>query len=231
MRQSIEISPSPPVETATQALHWALRTYRDRVVLAVSFGGLGGLVLLDLALRIAPRLPVYYLDTGLLFAETLEFVRRIEAHYGIAVMPIRPQLTLAEQAARHGEALWEREPDTCCDLRKVQPQRAFLKNYDAWLSGLHRTSLQTRANLARVSWDAGANVVKVSPLALWSDDDLETYVREHAIPRNPLQADGFTSIGCMPCTRRVLPGQDPRAGRWPGFAKTECGLHLGIPSR
>jgi phosphoadenosine phosphosulfate reductase len=203
-----------------------LRTYRERVVLAVSFGGLGGLVLLDIALRIDPKLPVYYLDTGLLFPETYAFIREVEARYGISAIAVRPELTLVEQAREHGEALWERDPDACCAIRKVQPQRAFLTNYDAWISGLHRTSIQTRQAVARVAWDAGANVVKISPLALLTDEDLGEYARENGIPHNPLIDAGYASIGCVPCTRRVAPGEDARAGRWAGFAKTECGLHL-----
>jgi phosphoadenosine phosphosulfate reductase len=195
-------------------------------VLAVSFGGLGGLVLLDIALRIDPKLPVYYLDTGLLFPETYDFIGSIEARYGIRAIAVAPEITLVEQAARHGDELWRRDPDACCALRKVQPQRAFLKNYDAWITGLHRTTMITRKEVARVSWDAGSNVVKVSPLAQWTDDDLTEYARENAIPRNPLVDAGYASIGCVPCTRRVAPGEDPRSGRWAGFEKSECGLHV-----
>ncbi len=195
-------------------------------MLAVSFGGLGGLVLLDVALRIEPKLPVYYLDTGLLFPETYAFIRRIEQRYGIATIAVRPELSLVEQARAHGDALWERNPDACCALRKVQPQRAFLKDYDAWITGLHRTSMASRQTVQRVAWDRSANVVKVSPLALWDDADVERYAREHDIPHNPLIDEGYASIGCLPCTRRVRPGEDPRSGRWAGFAKTECGLHL-----
>lgn len=212
-------------------MHWALRTYGERVVLAVSFGGMGGLVLLDIALRIEPTLPVYYLDTGLLFPETIAFVERIEQHYGFKAIPVRPELTVAEQDEQYGEALWMRDPDACCAMRKVRPQREFLKNYDAWITGLHHTPLATRSNLTRVAWDAGAGVVKVSPLALWTDADVNAYVRENDIPVNPLHAVGFSSIGCMPCTRRVRPGEDPRAGRWSGFAKTECGLHVASPTK
>jgi phosphoadenosine phosphosulfate reductase len=213
------------IDSAAQTLHWALRTYRERIVLAVSFGGLGGLVLLDIALRIDPKLPVYYLDTGLLFPQTYAFIRRIEERYGISVIAVRPELTLVEQARQHGDALWQRDPDACCELRKVQPQRAFLKGYAAWITGLHRTRLETRSNLPRVGWDAGANVVKVSPLAQWSDADLAAYARDNDIPHNPLVDAGYASIGCLPCTRRVRPDEDSRAGRWPGFGKTECGLH------
>jgi phosphoadenosine phosphosulfate reductase len=218
-------TPSPAIESAAHTLHWALRTYRERIVLAVSFGGLGGLVLIDIALRIDPRLPIYYLDTGLLFPETYAFIRNTERRYGISVIAVRPELSLAQQAQRHGDELWKRDPDACCDLRKVRPQRAFLKDYDAWITGLHRATLASRQAVQRIAWDAGSNVVKVSPLAAWSDADLVAYASEHDIPHNPLLDAGYASIGCVPCTRAVRPGEDPRAGRWAGFAKTECGLH------
>jgi phosphoadenosine phosphosulfate reductase len=182
-------------------------------------------VLLDIALRIEPKLPVYYLDTGLLFPETYAFIGEIEARYGISVRAVQPELSLVEQARGHGEALWERDPDACCAIRKVAPQRAFLKNYSAWITGLHRAAIRTREDVPRVTWDAGSNVVKVSPLASWTDEDVAAYADEHGIPHNPLIDAGYASIGCVPCTRRVAPGEDARAGRWAGFTKTECGLH------
>ncbi len=212
-------------------MHWALKTYGERIVLAVSFGGLGGLVLLDLVLRIDPTVRVYYLDTGLLFPETYAFIRRIEERYGLTVVAVQPELTLVEQARQFGEALWARDPDACCGLRKVQPQRSFLRNYDAWMTGLHRTALETRRNLPRITWDAGSSVVKVSPLAAWTDADLAAYAARNDIPHNPLLDAGYASIGCVPCTRRVSSDEDARAGRWAEFGKTECGLHFpGIPS-
>ena len=194
-----------------QTLHSALQSYRGRIALAASFGGLGGMVLLDLALRIDPALPVYYLDTGLLFPETYLFIAHIEERYGIAVRAVQPELTLADQARQHGEALWERDPDACCGLRKVQPQRAFLETYDAWISGLHRTSLETRLDVPAVAWDSAAGVVKVCPLAGWTDADLTAYAEQHDIPHNPLIDAGYASIGCVPCTRRVAPGTTIRA--------------------
>jgi phosphoadenosine phosphosulfate reductase len=197
-------------------------------VLAVSFGGLGGLVLLDIALRIDPKLPVYFIDTGLLFAETYAFIKRTEQRYGITAIPVRPELSVAEQGARHGEALWTRDPDACCAMRKVEPQRSFLRNYDAWITGLHRTALPTRSDLPRVAWDGGSNVVKVMPLAQWTAADLAAYAEANDIPHNPLLDAGYASIGCVPCTRRVAPGEDPRAGRWSDFSKTECGLHVPV---
>jgi len=222
---NIRTVPSSAVESAVQTLHWAMRTYRERIVLAVSFGGLGGLVTLDLALRIDRLLPVYYLDTGLLFAQTYEFVATVEARYGIRVTAVKPELSLDEQARLHGEALWARDPDACCQLRKVQPQRQFLSGRDAWITGLHQNTLETRRDLPRIQWDAQSQVIKVSPLAHWTDADLATYAGEHQIVANPLLEAGYASIGCIPCTRRVGADEDPRAGRWPGFAKLECGLH------
>jgi len=194
-------------------------------VLAASFGGLGGLVLLDIALRVEPKLPVYYLDTGLLFPETYAFIREMEARYGITVLAVQPELSLDEQARIKGEALWERDPDACCAIRKVQPQRAFLKNYDAWITGLHRAGIATRQDVPPVTWDAVSNVVKVSPLASWTVADVAAYADENGIPHNPLIDAGYASIGCVPCTRHVGAGEDARAGRWTGFTKTECGLH------
>jgi phosphoadenosine phosphosulfate reductase len=202
-----------------------LRTYRERIVLAASFGGLGGLVLLDIALRIEPKLPVYYLDTGLLFPETYAFIREIEARYAISVRAVQPEISLDEQARIHGDALWERDPDACCAIRKVQPQRAFLKQYDAWITGLHRAAIASRQDVLPITWDAGSNVMKLSPLASWTDADVAAYADEHRIPHNPLVDAGYASIGCVPCTRRVGAGEDARAGRWAGFTKTECGLH------
>jgi phosphoadenosine phosphosulfate reductase len=223
--RNIRTLPSTAVESAVQTLRWALRTYRERIVLAVSFGGLGGLVTLDLALRIDPQLPVYYLDTGLLFAQTYEFVATVEARYGIRVTAVKPELSLDEQARLHGDALWARDPDACCALRKVAPQRLFLSDYDAWITGLHQNTLETRRDLPRIQWDDQSQVIKVSPLAHWTDADLAAYAAEHGIVANPLLEAGYTSIGCVPCTRRVGADEDPRSGRWPGFAKLECGLH------
>ena len=208
-----------------EILSWAARIFRGHLALACSFGGPSGLVLLDMAMQIDRGIPVYYLDTGLLFAETYALIGAAGKRYGIAPVAVQPARTLEEQAEDHGPALWERNPDQCCNLRKVEPQRAFLKGYDAWISGVRRDQSRTRAGLDIVGWDSKFNLVKINPLATWSEDMVWTYVRAHGIPYNPLHDRGYPSIGCTTCTIAVKPGEDARAGRWSGFAKSECGLH------
>lgn len=206
-------------------LNWAIRTYGTRAALACSFGGPTGMVLLDMALALEPRLPVFYLDTGLLFPETYALIERVSARYGITPIAVHPAMSVAEQALAHGPALWAREPDRCCDLRKVQPQRAFLAGYDAWITGLRRDQASTRRATPVVSWDEQGGLVKIAPLARWSEREIWTYISAHEIPYNPLHDQGYPSIGCTHCTRPVQAGEDMRAGRWAGFAKIECGLH------
>jgi phosphoadenosine phosphosulfate reductase len=182
------------------------------------------MALLDLALRVDREIPVYYLDTGLLFEATHALVERAARRYGIAPIAVHPELSLERQAERFGEALWARDPDRCCALRKVAPHRAFLAGFDAWFTGIRRAQSRTRADIDAVS-DDGARLVKVSPLFDWSDADVWSYVNAHDVPVNALHADGYPSIGCAPCTGRPAHGADARSGRWGGFAKTECGLH------
>ena len=208
-----------------EILGWALATYGTRVALACSFGGPTGMVLLDLALRLESRLPVFYLDTGLLFPETYALVEAASIRYGITPIPVRTALSVDEQAAAHGPALWSREPDRCCDLRKVRPQRAFLKDYAAWVTGVRRDQAATRRATPVLSWDEQGGLAKIAPLAGWSEREVWTYISKHGIPYNPLHDLGYPSIGCTHCTRPIQVGEDMRAGRWAGFGKTECGLH------
>lgn len=210
---------------ARAILEWALATYRERIVLAVSFGGPSGIVALDLALRIDPTLSVYYLDTGLLFSETLDLVARVRERYGIDPIAVRPRLTVEEQEERYGPGLWRRDPDACCGVRKVAPQLDFLSGYDAWITGIRRDQTPQRRHAPVVAWDARFGVVKVNPLAAWDEARVWAYVREHDLPYNALHDRGYPSLGCFPCTRAVAPGAQPRSGRWAGSAKTECGLH------
>jgi phosphoadenosine phosphosulfate reductase len=168
---------------------------------------------------------VFYLDTELLFPQTYETIERVKARYGIEPVAVAPELDLAAQAAAYGDALWARDPDRCCALRKVEPQRRFLQRYDAWITGLRRDQSATRADVKYVDFDAEpAGLAKISPLADWNDDDCRDYLREHDVPYNTLADEGYPSVGCVPCTRRAR-SETPRAGRWAGFAKTECGLH------
>jgi len=214
------------VAAARLLIRTTLEVHPGKVALSCSFGGASGMVLLDLALREEPRLPVFFIDTGLLFGESYDLIARVEARYGIAVEAARPKQSVAEQAATHGDALWRRDPDACCALRKVDPLRAYLHDYDVWMTAIRRDQTATRRDLAARAWDEGNQVVKLAPLATWAEELVWAYVAAHDVPVNPLHADGYASLGCMPCTRRVRSDEDARSGRWPEFAKTECGIHV-----
>jgi len=211
------------VARAQRIIAQTLAAHPGQVALACSFGGPAGMALLDVVVRLDRTVPVYYLDTGLLFPETYALVERVGRRYGIAPQAVQPALSLDAQAAAYGAALWERDPDRCCALRKVEPHRAFVAGFGAWLTGLRRGQTVQRADLEPVVQDG--SVEKVSPLYDWTDDDVWDYVRTHDVLVNPLHAEGYPSLGCVPCTRRPLDASDPRSGRWVGFAKTECGLH------
>jgi phosphoadenosine phosphosulfate reductase len=212
---------------AEEILSWALARFRQAITLACSFGGPSGMVLLDMVLQLAPDTPVFYLDTGLLFPETQALVERVRAHYAVEPRAVRPVLSVADQARIHGHALWNRDPDACCTLRKVAPQRDALRGYEAWITGLRRDQAATRRSTPALSWDAHFGLVKVAPLAHWEEPEVWSYIRAHAVPYNALHDQGYPSIGCVHCTRPIQDGEHPRAGRWSGQAKTECGLHRG----
>jgi phosphoadenylyl-sulfate reductase (thioredoxin) len=211
-------------EPAEQVLAWAAERFAPRIVFATGFGA-EGCVLVDLIAR--HRLPIglFTLDTGLLFAETYELWQKLEKRYGLPIQAVRPELSVSEQAAEWGGSLWEREPDRCCDIRKVQPLAAFLSGQEAWVTAIRRDGSPARAQARVVEHDPRFDLVKVNPLLDWTHDDVWAYLRRHEVPTNPLHKRGYPSIGCWPCTSPVRPGEDPRAGRWRGKAKTECGLH------
>jgi phosphoadenylyl-sulfate reductase (thioredoxin) len=213
---------------AQDVLAWAARRYAPRLAFGTAFGP-EGLVLLDLIARNGLDVDVFTLDTGLFFPETYELWRRLEQRYGRAVRAVRPALSLDQQAERHGEALWSRDPDACCAMRKVDPLREALRGHEAWVSAIRRDQTRDRAAAAVVERDARTGLVKVNPLLEWSADDVWAYLRAHDVPTNPLHAAGYPSIGCRPCTTAVATGEDPRAGRWRGREKTECGLHSRPP--
>jgi phosphoadenylyl-sulfate reductase (thioredoxin) len=177
------------------------------------------------------RLPidVFTLDTGLLFPETYDLWRRLEARYGIRIRGVQPALSLGAQATEYGDALWDHDPDRCCELRKVAPLQGELAGIDAWVTAIRRDQTHRRANAAIVEQDQSGDRVKVNPLAAWTRDDVWTFLRANDVPYNPLHERGYPSIGCVPCTTAVAPGEDSRAGRWRGHTKTECGLHLPSP--
>ncbi len=208
--------------SAEEIIRWAAEQFGDRLCVASS---MQDAVLVHLASRVRPGIDVLFLDTGYHFAETIGTRDAVQAVYDVNLITVRPELTVAEQNERYGPRLYERDPDLCCALRKVAPLNKALEPYDAWLTGLRRVESPTRANTKVVDWDAKRGKVKIAPLARWTDDDVAAYVAEHGVLLNPLLMDGYASIGCAPCTRRVAEGEDPRSGRWAGFAKTECGIH------
>ena len=205
-------------------IRWAVRTFGARFAITSS---MADAVLIDLVARHAPGTDVVFLDTGYHFAETLTMRDAVAATYRgrINLISVEPEQTVAEQDAEHGAELYKRDPDLCCQLRKVLPLQESLRGYDAWATGLRRAETHNRVIAPVVGWDARKGKVKVSPLARWSDEDVERYIDQHGVLVNPLLYDGYPSIGCAPCTRRVAPGEDPRSGRWAGTAKTECGIH------
>jgi phosphoadenosine phosphosulfate reductase len=205
-------------------LRWAARTFAPRLTLATAFNP-EDLVLIDLAARHQLPIDLFTIDTGLLFPETYELWKRIEARYGITIRGVRPAQTVAQQAVTYGPKLWTSRPDQCCAVRKVAPLRDALAEFDAWVTGIRRDQSPARTNVPIVSADPITGLVKVSPLVSWSRATVDAYLAERKVPVNPLHAQGYPSIGCAPCTVAVAPGDDPRSGRWSGQAKTECGLH------
>jgi phosphoadenosine phosphosulfate reductase len=208
-------------------VEYALRRYVPRIVLACSFGA-EDVALLDMVHRIDPAAPLFYLDTDFLFPETMEVRDRLIARYGLKpeqLIQVKSLLTPEQQASQYGEALWTRDPDRCCELRKIDPLTRILGTYRAWITGIRRDQAPTRANAGLIEWDRKFHLIKVNPLARWRSEDVWTYIRLHEIPYNMLHDRNYPSIGCTHCTAPVLPGEDPRSGRWKNSGKTECGLH------
>lgn len=218
---ALEVTPlNARFETASprEILEWAVSRFVDRIALTVSFGG-GGLVLAYLLAQIDRSIPVIFLDTGFHFPETLEFKQRIVERYGLNLVEMHP--------ATDPGPLYETDPDRCCHIRKVEPMHRALGGYDAWVSAIRRDQSDTRQSVDTLEYQQidGRDVLKVYPLARWSGKDVWRYLYEHDIPHHPLLDAGYTSLGCWPCTRPTSAGEDERAGRWSGRAKTECGLH------
>ncbi|PKQ14739.1 MAG: phosphoadenylyl-sulfate reductase [Actinobacteria bacterium HGW-Actinobacteria-8] len=212
------------LETASAAhiADWAVATFGDRLIVAAS---MQDTILPHLIGTRLPGVEVLFLDTGYHFPETLTTRDEAARRLPITVVNALPAQTVAQQDAQYGEKLHDRDPHLCCALRKVEPLGRTLAGYDAWVTGARRADAATRAELPVVQWDAKHGLMKINPLAPWSDDQVESYQDAHDLPRHPLVAQGYPSIGCGPCTRAVAPGEDPRAGRWAGQDKTECGIH------
>ena len=210
--------------SAEDVLRWAFLTFQDQVEMASGFG-VEGMVLIDIAARIQPSLHVFTLDTDFLFPETYALIERVEKRYGISVERLKPALTPEEQENHYGPQLWTRNPDACCNVRKIEPLRKKLDTLSAWITSIRREQTTARASARKVEWDSKFHLVKINPLADWTSKRIWQYLVEHNVPYNPLHDRNYPSIGCTHCTRAVRPGEDARAGRWSGFNKTECGLH------
>jgi phosphoadenosine phosphosulfate reductase len=216
-------------DSTENILGWAWDRFSTRAGIGTSFQG-AGLVMIDLALKSGYRFPVFTLDTGLLFPETVALKTRLEDYFGIEIEAVEPDLTIAQQAEVQGPELWARQPDLCCTMRKVLPLQGKLSELDCWITGLRREQSQTRSNIGVIelyAFDAasGRDIVKLNPMANWSRQAIWDYIHQHKIPYNPLHDQGYRSIGCWPCTRATANGEGERAGRWIGFNKVECGIH------
>jgi phosphoadenosine phosphosulfate reductase len=211
--------------TPQEILRWAVETYYPKLTMATAFGAEGCVILAMLA-EIEPRVRVFNLDTGYQFPETLALRERIRQRYGIEVELIRPNETVEQMERRFGGPIYHTQPQECCRLRKVEPLKRALQGYNAWITGIRREQTAVRAKANVVGWDERFQLVKINPLLNWTKADVWRYIRLHDVPYNSLHDQGYPSIGCWPCTRPVLPGQDDRAGRWAGLGRVECGIHL-----
>lgn len=202
---------------------WAVQTFPN-ITFACSFGA-EDVVLVDMLQKISPSSDIFYLDTDFHFKETYETRDRMAEKYGLKFVQVKPKLTPEEQASEHGDELWKSDPNGCCAIRKVEPLTRILTEYEAWITGIRRDQAPTRANAKKVEYDTKFGLVKFNPLASWTSEDVWEYIRANDIIYNPLHDQNYPSIGCEYCTKQVMPGEDPRAGRWAGNEKTECGLH------
>jgi phosphoadenosine phosphosulfate reductase len=212
-----------PDATAQQVLTWAAETFGHRMIVA---SNMQDAVLVELAATAQPGIDVLFLDTGYHFAETIGTRDAVETVYDVRIVNATPEHTVAEQDQLLGKDLFAREPNRCCALRKVAPLQNTLAGYDAWVTGVRRVEAPTRAGTPLVTYDEKFGLVKINPIAAWSDEEMDTYIAEHGILVNPLVAEGYPSIGCLPCTAKPAPGADKRSGRWAGTGKIECGLHV-----
>jgi phosphoadenosine phosphosulfate reductase len=208
-----------------EILTWAVPQFAPRIAMTSSFGA-DGIVLIDHLAKLGIKLPIIYLDTGFHFAATEELKQRVQDHFQVEIIVQQAELSVAEQAQVYGEKLYEREPDACCRLRKVEPLKQALSNLDAWVAALRRDQSPTRAHIQVVEWNAKHELVKINPLATWTRKDVWNYTLKHKLPYNRLYDEGFTSIGCWPCTKKSQVGAHERSGRWVGTGKVECGIHL-----
>lgn len=229
------LNQSLSTESTEKVLTWAWEQYGKRAAIGTSFQG-AGLVLIHLSRQHGLDFPVFTLDTGLLFPETIALKQRLEAFFGISIQSLSPDLNLEQQAKAFGPELWKRDPDRCCSIRKVIPLSGRLRELDCWITGLRREQSESRSKTAIIELYSQAEtgereLVKLNPMAGWRREAVWDYLRRHKIPYNPLHDRGYLSIGCMPCTRPSGEGGNERAGRWTGFQKTECGIHTFLSKK
>jgi phosphoadenosine phosphosulfate reductase len=222
-------------QPSEEVLRWAWERFGKRAAIGTSFQG-AGLAMIHLAREHGFQFPVFTLDTGLLFPETVALKKRLEDFFGFVIEALEPDLTVEEQADIHGPELWKHNPDLCCTVRKVLPLRDQLADLNCWITGLRRQQSDARARVGILEVYAfdeatGRDIVKLNPMANWGREQIWNYLREHKIPYNPLHDQGYRSIGCQPCTRRIADGENERAGRWTGFNKVECGIHTFLPKK
>jgi phosphoadenosine phosphosulfate reductase len=208
--------------SAMDLLRWTDENFGGTYVVA---SNMQDAVLVDLAAKVRPGVDVLFLDTGYHFVETVGTRDAVEAVYDINVLNVRPENSVAKQDELFGKDLFARAPNECCRMRKVEPLSKALRGYSAWVTGIRRVEAPTRANAPLISWDKAFGLVKINPLAPWTDEDMQNYIDANDVLVNPLVFEGYPSIGCAPCTAKPVAGADPRSGRWAGQSKTECGLH------
>jgi len=208
-----------------RVLAWAFETFGSRVAISSAFGA-EGMVLIDIASRLRKDFRLFTVDTEFLFPETYALMDQIEQKYQIKIERVFSLLSPDVQENIHGAALWGRDADQCCNLRKVEPLRRKLSELEAWITSIRRDQTSFRKAAGKIEWDEKFGLVKVNPIADWTSKQVWSYLRDHDVPYNSLHDQNYPSIGCTHCTRAVRPGEDPRAGRWPGLSKTECGLHV-----
>jgi phosphoadenosine phosphosulfate reductase len=227
-REIAELQRAAEGWTPQRTLAWAFETFGNDVAISSAFGA-EGMVIIDIASRVRKDFRLFTVDTEFLFPETYNLMDRIEEKYGIAIEKVHSVLSPQEQELEHGKALWASDPDRCCSLRKVEPLRRKLGELRAWIASIRRDQTSVRSTANRIEWDPKFGLVKINPMVDWSSKQVWKYIHDHDVPYNTLHKQDYPSIGCTHCTRAVRPGEDPRAGRWPGFAKTECGLHIIEP--
>ena len=208
-------------------LKWTIGHFGvDKIIMGTGFGA-PGVVLLDILKKVNNNVDVFYIDTGVLFKETYELKNQLESHYKMKFKRFSTQISIEQQRQLYGDELWNRDPNLCCNIRKVLPLKNALKNFDVWITGIRKFQTKMRKNSKIIEYNELYNVNKVNPLINWTHDQIWEYIRIQNIPYNKLHNKGYPSVGCVHCTTTVKKGENHRAGRWRNNNKTECGLHFG----